>query len=376
MKLAINASRARSGGAKAHLIGLLAAADPRSFGFESVHVWSYRELLNDLPSVSWLIKHAPAATEQSLARQLWWERFILPIELRNQSCELLLNVDAGTVSRFEPSVTMSRDMLAFEPGEARRLGIGKARLRQWLLRGIQCRSLTHSRGVIFLTRYASSVIQCTCGRANLSRIIPHGVGVDFRKHSPKPQTHDSYKGSVRLLYVSPVWPFKHQWNVVRAAHLLRSRGYPIHLTLVGSGSPTSLKHLYQQIQESDPHNEFISYLGPLPHSQIPLEMTQSDIFIFASSCENMPNTLVEAMSIGLPIACSKRGPMPEVLQDGGVYFDPEDPSSIADNVMILLNDCSLREYVAQRAYRLSLQYSWRRCATETFDFLAEVAASC
>ena len=35
----------------------------------------------------------------------------------------------------------------------------------------------------------------------------------------------------------------------------------------------------------------------------------------------MPNTLVEAMASGLPIACSDRGPMPEVLGDGGVLFD-------------------------------------------------------
>jgi len=41
------------------------------------------------------------------------------------------------------------------------------------------------------------------------------------------------------------------------------------------------------------------------------------------------NILVEAMASGLPIACSNRGPMPEVLGDAGVYFDPEDPHDIA-----------------------------------------------
>ena len=50
---------------------------------------------------------------------------------------------------------------------------------------------------------------------------------------------------------------------------------------------------------------------------MPEYLSKSNIFIFASSCENMPITLIEGMASGLPIACSDRGPMPEVLQDGG-----------------------------------------------------------
>ena len=61
---------------------------------------------------------------------------------------------------------------------------------------------------------------------------------------------------------------------------------------------------------------------------MPEYLSKSNIFIFASSCENMPITLIEGMASGLPIACSDRGPMPEVLQDGGVYFNPEDCKSI------------------------------------------------
>ena len=57
-------------------------------------------------------------------------------------------------------------------------------------------------------------------------------------------------------------------------------------------------------------------------------LKRAHLFVFASSCENMPNTLVEAMASGLPIACSDRGPMPEILRDGGTYFDPENEVTI------------------------------------------------
>jgi glycosyltransferase involved in cell wall biosynthesis len=75
------------------------------------------------------------------------------------------------------------------------------------------------------------------------------------------------------------------------------------------------------------------------------------------------------MAGGLPIACSDRGPMPEVLRDGGTYFDPEDSASIADAVAGIIGDAGVRETIARRAKELSAGYSWARCAGETWTFL-------
>ena len=85
----------------------------------------------------------------------------------------------------------------------------------------------------------------------------------------------------------------------------------------------------------------------------------------------MPNTLVEGMSVGLPIACSNRGPMPEVLRDGGIYFDPENYVSIAQAVETLINEESKRLKFSKRAQQLSQQYKWSRCAKETFTYLLD-----
>ena len=87
----------------------------------------------------------------------------------------------------------------------------------------------------------------------------------------------------------------------------------------------------------------------------------------------MPVTLLEAMAAGLPIACSSRGPMPEVLEDGGVYFDSEDPDSIAAAIEDLITDPRKRTRLAARAKELSHQYSCPRCARETFSFIAQIA---
>jgi glycosyltransferase involved in cell wall biosynthesis len=122
----------------------------------------------------------------------------------------------------------------------------------------------------------------------------------------------------------------------------------------------------------DPRQQFIQYRGPVCSAELPGYYHQSSAFVFASSCENMPNILLEAMAAGLPIACSKRGPMPEVLGEAGVYFDPDQPREIAAALSRLFSDPSLRERCAGAAYERSLCYSWERCARETLAFLSAI----
>ena len=64
--IGIDASRNRSGGAQAHLIGILSSLNPEKHGIIEVHIWSFSSLLNLIPDQSWLIKHNPPTLEQSL----------------------------------------------------------------------------------------------------------------------------------------------------------------------------------------------------------------------------------------------------------------------------------------------------------------------
>ena len=86
----------------------------------------------------------------------------------------------------------------------------------------------------------------------------------------------------------------------------------------------------------------------------------------------MPNTLIEGMSSGLPIACSNRGPMPEILKDGGVYFDPENVEEIEKAILKIIVDPFERMSISKKALELSNFYNWKRCSRETFEYLIEI----
>jgi glycosyltransferase involved in cell wall biosynthesis len=130
--------------------------------------------------------------------------------------------------------------------------------------------------------------------------------------------------------------------------------------------------LNQTIDRVDAERRWVHYHGAIPFNELHLRYAEADLGLFASSCENMPNILLETMASGLPIACSNRGPMPEVLGQAGVFFNPEQPEDIARALHELINSPKTRKRLARASYERAQQYSWLRCADETFRFLVGV----
>jgi hypothetical protein len=68
-----------------------------------------------------------------------------------------------------------------------------------------------------------------------------------------------------------------------------------------------------------------------------------------------------------------RGPMPEVLGQAGVLFNPEQPADIVRALRELIESPQTRTKLSRMSYERVKQYSWLRCADGTFRFLVGVA---
>jgi len=372
--IAIDASRNRSGGAIAHLKGILSNLSPEQHGIQRIHIWSFRALLDELPDYPWLIKHNPNLLEGSLVEQVFWQSTLLSAEVKSAGCDILFSTDASTLCRFMPLVVLSQDMLSYEPGVMQGYGYGYERFRLELILILQNLAFQRAAGVIFLTQYAGSIIQKSCGLLTNVAYIPHGVDSifsDFSLLQPKWPSVDG--GAIECIYVSNVDRYKNQWNVVRAVALLRARGYNVTLTLVGGGSGPGQTILQSVLAELGVNKSFVTQMDFIDHGALPALIRKFNIFVYASSCENMPVTLLEGMSMGLPIASSDRGPMPEILLDGGVYFDPENPMSIASSLESLILSRSLCAQLASQSKKIAQQYKWQYCANKTFEFIVNTA---
>jgi glycosyltransferase involved in cell wall biosynthesis len=373
--IGIDATNLRQGGGRTHLIELLRVAQPLTHGIRKVIVWGGRETLATLEDRPWLEKINPVELDKGLLSRTLWQRFKLSQTARRAGCDLLFVPGGSYAGSFHPVVTMSRNMLPFEWQELWRYGWSLTTFRLLLLRYSQTRTYRGADGVIFLTRYAEQVVLKSMGRLSNERaIIPHGLNSRFTMAPRRQRPIESYcaDSPYRLLYVSIINQYKHQWHLVEAVARLRQQtGWPLVLDLVGPAYPPALKRLKASLHRFDPDASWIRYLGAVPYAELHQIYVQADLGVFASSCENMPNILLETMAAGLPIACSNRGPMPEILQDAGVYFDPEDPEEIASALKQLIVSPDVRAEMANNSYAVAATYSWRRCADDTFEILAD-----
>lgn len=371
--LGIDASNLRAGGGLTHLVELLRAADPLGNGFTHVIVWGNSFTLAQLEDKSWLNKVTVPIIERSLPFRLYWQRSMLHRSARAANCDLLFVPGGSYRGLFQPFVTMSRSLLPFEKTEVRRYGPSWTAFRLMLLRWSQARTFGGAEGVIFLTHYARDVvIQTVAGLSKSTVVIPHGVHERFFLPPREQKAIDAYSSEqpFRVVYVSIVNLYKHQWHVAEAVAQLRRAGFPVQLDLIGPAHPAGRKRLRGTLRRLDPGGSFLRYRGRIPYVQILHDYHSADLFVFASSCETFGQILTEAMASGLPIACSNRSSMSETLGDAGVYFDPENPTDIADALAKYIESPSLRAEKAILAYSRARAYTWRRCARDTFAFLA------
>jgi glycosyltransferase involved in cell wall biosynthesis len=374
--IGIDASNLRGGGGVTHLVELLRSACPDKNKFSRIILWGGTETLSQVQNRPWLVKRSPTALNKGLWLRTYWQSFCLSRAAYDEGCDVLFVPGGSYAGSFEPVVAMSQNLLPFEMRELRRYGWSLMTLKLFLLRLTHSRSFRRANGVIFLTNYAQRAVLDVIGGANGSTaIIAHGLSPRFDS-SPKAQkkiTEYDELTPYRVIYVSMIDHYKHQWNVVEAVSILRERGFPVVLDLVGPANPSALQRLKCSLDNADPGGRWVNYHGEVAFDELHHKYLQADLGLFASSCENLPNILLETMASGLPIACSSRGPMPEVLEGSAIYFDPEQPESIAAALITLVKSPSLRHELVQQSYSRSKQYSWEQCAARTFSFLNECA---
>jgi glycosyltransferase involved in cell wall biosynthesis len=161
-----------------------------------------------------------------------------------------------------------------------------------------------------------------------------------------------------LLSVSHLQPYKNIPALIEGYGLARQRLQARGLQLVlvgkpgGAGHLQKLKDLIRKLGLED----WVLLAGGVPHSAIGPLLAGCNSFVFQSTCENCPQTLIEALAAGVATACSRAGVMPEIAGDAALYFDPFAPREIAETLTRMSEDDSLRTQLRERARQQALQF--------------------
>lgn len=96
----------------------------------------------------------------------------------------------------------------------------------------------------------------------------------------------------------------------------------------------------------------------LPFTEdVPEFMAAIDVFALPSYSETFGLVLIEAMAMEKPVVATSTGGVPEIVEDGrdGLLVPPRDEKALADAIVLLLEDASLRTTLSRRARRDALR---------------------
>lgn len=238
-------------------------------------------------------------------------------------------------------------------------------------------ALREADGIVAISEYTKSAL-LERFPVDPARIRVTHLGVeDERRTPPDPSSVERTRAALGLpseflLFVGASEPRKNLPALVDALALVHERGTNIPLVIVGR-TGAGRAALLDRIAARGLADR-VKLTGYLPDAEVRSLYQSAAALVFPSSCEGFGLPLLEAMAAGLPAAVSRSGALPEI---GGaaaaVYFDPENPSEMAERIVQVLTDSGLRESLRKNGPLRAAEFRWDRTAAQTLDFYREVA---
>jgi glycosyltransferase involved in cell wall biosynthesis len=188
--------------------------------------------------------------------------------------------------------------------------------------------------------------ECLASGVPLGRCVLVENGIDLDAYTRKL----SLEQAKRSLHLAP------DQFVIRAVDQLIRGGLDVQLLLVGDGDQKDA--LQALIAELGRANR-IRLFGYRPDAT---EIYQAmDVFALSSHREGLPNVLLEAMALEVPVVATRIAGIPRVIQDGqnGLLVDPGASAGLAQALARLLGDAELRARLRQAGRRtVEARYSF------------------
>jgi len=196
--------------------------------------------------------------------------------------------------------------------------------------------------------------------ADLFGVIHNGV--DTELFSPNPQMRNKQRlkigaseNSLVVGCVARLDRVKDHHTLLRGVYLAATADNDIRLVLVGEGPER--EGLRRELESMPGMREKVTFAG---RSFDVAEWVGSfDVFVLPSLFEGISNTLLEAMSAGVPVIATRVGGNVEVIEEGksGFLFNPGDAETLA---------CLLKRLATDRGLRIRMGAEARKRIEEHF----------
>lgn len=196
-------------------------------------------------------------------------------------------------------------------------------------------------------------------------VIYHGI--DQNPPNESLQEENPY-----VLCVGTLEERKNLPNLIQGFALMRCQKCAPHRLILAGKPGKGFERIQAAIEASD-CKESIEIAGYLSRERILQLYRAAGAFVMPSLYEGFGLPVLEAMSLGVPVVCSRAASLPEVGGDAVEYFDPLSPQGIAAALAKVLGSESLRAEMRRKGLARAKQFTWEACARRYCEVYRQAA---
>lgn len=198
------------------------------------------------------------------------------------------------------------------------------------------------------------------------RIISNGVDTAFfHKNEDGCRKPDE----VRILFVSRLIEGKKIQNIIPMMQTINDKvaGKRVYLDIVGDGP---YRNALDDVVRECNAQEFVKLYGQKNKTELLEFYSRADMFILPSISEGMPNVVLEAMAMGLPVIMTPCEGSEELIHNNG-YVIPSD--GFAKCIVKLACDDALREQMGQKSKEMVEEsFQWGQAASQYIRLFTKI----
>ncbi len=202
-------------------------------------------------------------------------------------------------------------------------------------------------------------------------IIPNGVDLDHFSSGVSP-IDEFGDGKINILFVGRLEKRK-GLNYLLEAHKQIKQEIPnSRLIIVGPGTRLRNKYEKQVVQNGLKDVVFVGYVA---HDELPRYYKTADIVCApATGKESFGIVLLEAMALGKPVVASNIDGYASIMTHGveGLLVPPKDEKALAQALISLMANESLRQQMGARGRLTAGGYDWKHIVQRVFDYYVKV----
>jgi glycosyltransferase involved in cell wall biosynthesis len=168
--------------------------------------------------------------------------------------------------------------------------------------------------------------------------------------------------------------FKNQPMLIRAFVEVHKKHPDYDLKIYGGDSFDGTKEILEQIIEENNAGDYVHLMGA--SDTLEKDLVDAALFAFTSDWEGLPNALMEAMALGLPIVatdCPCGGPRTIMTNEvDGLLIPIKDQKALEDGINRLIEDRDLAKRLGCAARRIAQKANGQAVFEQWRDYMEEL----